>query len=1221
MDTRKLLQKAAEQASLPKMYLDKIDQLQFSKVYLYEKKKKMLLLMNGVSTIPHEMLLKLATGMEELLKLDTVCMWPSIERENWCEATRDRFLEVLREEMGQKAFLLKGCISTIEIKDDMLDLGLNVVLAVDYFKKEKHKRSIYEMIHIMMPWLKDVVFHLDEDKDFSKSLEVLEKDRLLTIHESNQNMDSKKESSSNGAVLLGRQIKEAPQPIFSIKEEERSATLQGKVINLEIRELRSGRTLVTFDLVDKKSGITVKYFTQENESFNVNMSNNQFVKVRGSVQTDRYSQELTMMLKDINRAEHKTRTDDSEQKRVELHLHTTMSALDGMTDLKMALKRAHDWKHPYMAVTDHGGVQAFPAAHTIVKKEGLDVNVVYGMEAYYIDDREGKDPKARPYHMIILVKNPKGFPNLYKLVTSSNLNHFYRKPRVVRSELDASREGLIIGSACEAGELFQALYRGEDTETIENIARYYDYLEIQPIGNNEFMLRENMVSSRQELENLNRQIVELGEKLDIPVVATGDVHFLDPEDEIYRKIIQTGQGYKDTTQPPLYYRTTEEMLQEFSYLDEEKAREIVIDNPIKICQSIEKDMNPVQTKLHPPKIEGAEQEIRTTCAARAIELYGEPLPQIVEERMERELGSIIENGFSVLYLIAEKLVKKSNQDGYLVGSRGSVGSSFVATLLGITEVNPLAPHYSCPSCHNNIFITDGSVGCGADLPDRVCEKCGTKMIKDGHEIPFETFLGFNGDKIPDIDLNFSGDYQTTIHKYTEVLFGKDNVFKAGTIATVAEKTAFGFVKKFLEENGVTNARNAQLAALASGCTGVKRTTGQHPGGIIVLPKGEDVNCFTPLQRPAEDTNSDIRTSHFDYHSIDASLVKLDLLGHDDPTAIKMLEDLTGTNAKSIPLDDPATLSLFSSADALDLDCNILPLDVGSLGIPEFGTKFVRQMLQDTRPKAFSELVRISGFSHGTDVWLNNAQDLIVNKTAKLSEAISTRDDIMSYLLHKKLEPIVAFRIMEDVRKGKGLKPEYEQDMKEHEVPAWYIDSCKKIKYMFPKAHAVAYVTMAFRIAWYKINYPEAFYATYFTVRADEFDLDIIRQGPRNIKKEMKKLHALPRLSAREKNVETILEIALEMYARGIKLLPMDLYRSSASDFIVEEKALLPPFNTIPGLGTKAANSIVEVRDSNKIMSIEDLRLRTRISTTVVDKMREMGMLEGLPESEQMSLFG
>jgi DNA polymerase-3 subunit alpha (Gram-positive type) len=544
----------------------------------------------------------------------------------------------------------------------------------------------------------------------------------------------------------------------------------------------------------------------------------------------------------------------------------------------------------------------------------------------------------------------------------------------------------------------------------------------------------------------------------------------------------------------------------------------------------------------------------------------------------------------------------------------------VATLLGITEVNPLAPHYVCPHCHNNTFITDGSIGCGADLPDKRCEKCDTQLIKDGHEIPFETFLGFNGDKIPDIDLNFSGDYQSVIHKYTEVLFGKDNVFKAGTIATVAEKTAFGFVKKYLEENGVINARNAQLAALANGCTGVKRTTGQHPGGIIVLPKGEDVNRFTPLQRPAEDTKSDIRTSHFDYHSIDASLVKLDLLGHDDPTAIKMLEDLTGTNAKTIPLDDAATLSLFSSSEALDLDYSILSMDVGSLGIPEFGTKFVRQMLQDTRPKAFSELVRISGFSHGTDVWINNAQELIINKTAKLSDAISTRDDIMSYLLHKELEPIIAFRIMEDVRKGKGLKPEYEKDMRDHEVPTWYIDSCKKIKYMFPKAHAVAYVTMAFRIAWYKINYPEAFYATYFTVRADEFDLEIIRQGPRSIKNELKKLNSVQRLSAREKNVETILEIAQEMYARGIELLPMDLYQSDACDFIVDKKSLLPPFNTIPGLGLKAAKNIVDVRENDKIMSIEDLRLRSRISTTVVDKMREMGMLEGLPESEQMSLF-
>ncbi len=1220
METRKLLKKAAIEVNLPKEHLEEILRMEFSKVYLYETKRKMILLLGSMPTLPYELLMQLAAGMEQLLNLETVSIWPSIDKQIWNETVQERFTDMLREEMGKKAFLLKGSISSVKIKDDTLDIGLHAVLAVDYFKKEVHKRPIDEMVRIMMPWLTGCTFHLDEDKGFSKSLEDLEKNRIQSIKESHNPFGTDKKSGSVGAVLLGSEIKGAAQPIDSITEEERRVVLQGEVINLEIRELRSGRTLVVFDLVDKMSGISVKYFQQENESFSLNLNNNEYIKVRGSVQQDRYSQELTLMLKDINRAEKESRTDDAEYKRIEMHLHTTMSALDGLTDLKQALKRAHDWNHPYLAVTDHGGVQAFPTAHNIVKKEGLDVKVVYGMEAYFIDDRNGADPKAKPYHMIILVKNSEGFPNLYKLVTSSNLNHFYRKPRVVRSELDESREGLIIGSACEAGELFQAILNDEDDETVENIASYYDYLEVQPIGNNEFMLRENMVSSRRELEDINRRIIELGIQLGIPVVATGDVHFLDPDDEIYRKIIQAGQGYKDTTQPPLYYRTTQEMLDEFSYLDPQTAREIVIDNPLSICETIEDNMNPVQTELHPPKIEGAEEEIRNTCAARAVELYGEPLPEIVEERMERELRSIIDNGFSVLYLIAEKLVKKSNQDGYLVGSRGSVGSSFVATLLGITEVNPLAPHYVCPNCHNNIFITDGSIGCGADMPDKRCEKCDTQFIKDGHEIPFETFLGFNGDKIPDIDLNFSGDYQAVIHKYTEVLFGKDNVFKAGTIATVAEKTAFGFVKKYLEENGVTMARNAQLAALASGCTGVKRTTGQHPGGIIVLPKGEDVNNFTPLQRPAEDTHSDIRTSHFDYHSIDASLVKLDLLGHDDPTAIKMLEDLTETNAKTIPLDDAATLSLFSSSEALDLNLSILPMDVGSLGIPEFGTKFVRQMLQDTRPKAFSELVRISGFSHGTDVWLNNAQELIVNKTAKLSEAISTRDDIMSYLLHKEIEPIIAFRIMEDVRKGKGLKPEYEKDMRDHDVPAWYIDSCKKIKYMFPKAHAVAYVTMAFRIAWYKINYPEAFYATYFTVRADEFDLEIIRQGPRYIKSALKKLNAVQRLSAREKNVETILEIALEMYARGIELLPMDLYQSDACDFIVDDKALLPPFNTIPGLGSKAAKNIVEVRDDNKIMSIEDLRLRSRISTTVVDKMREMGMLDSLPESEQMSLF-
>ncbi|MDA8233744.1 MAG: PolC-type DNA polymerase III, partial [Clostridia bacterium] len=829
--------------------------------------------------------------------------------------------------------------------------------------------------------------------------------------------------------------------------------------------------------------------------------------------------------------------------------------------------------------------------------------------------------QLKSYHIIILVQNQIGLMNLYRLITKSHLEYYHRHPRIPKSQLTKHREGLIIGSACEAGQLIRSYLDGASLEKLEEIAGFYDYLEIQPLGNNKFMLKEGSARSWEDLKKINQTMVELGEALNIPVVATGDVHFLDPEDEVYRRILMAGKGFDDADdQAPLYFRTTEEMLEEFSYLGETKAQEVVITNPGLIADRTEV-LKPMPDDFYPPKIDGAEDQIRDMTYETAWQIYGKPLPEIVQKRVDKELNSIINNGFSVLYLIAHKLVKKSNDDGYLVGSRGSVGSSFVATMTRITEVNPLPPHYICPNCKHNEFIMDGSYGSGADLPDKDCPACGSRYKKDGHDIPFEVFLGFEGDKVPDIDLNFSGEYQPRAHKYTEELFGEGYVFRAGTTGTIAEKTAFGFVKNYLDERNTVK-RSAEMNRLVQGCTGVKRTTGQHPGGVMVVPRDMDVHEFTPLQHPADDKKSGIITTHFDYHSISGRIVKLDILGHDDPTAIKMLEDLTGVDAKTIPLDEPEVLKLFSGTESLGITPEQIRSQMGTYGIPEFGTKFVRQMLEDTKPTTFSELVRISGFSHGTDVWLNNAQDLIRSGTCRLSEAISTRDDIMVYLIYQGLEPGRAFKIMEGVRKGKGVKPDDEEEMLKHDTPQWYIESCKKIKYMFPKAHAVAYVMMAFRIAYFKVYYPDAFYATYFSVRADEFDADLICQGPEAVTMMMDEIEAKGnQASQKEKNLLTILELALEMYMRGIKMARVDLNQSHATRFqILQQGLLLPSLVSLQGLGENAAKNMVAAREEGPFSSIEDLRVRARISKTVIEMLEKHGCLKGLSATDQMELF-
>ena len=835
--------------------------------------------------------------------------------------------------------------------------------------------------------------------------------------------------------------------------------------------------------------------------------------------------------------------------------------------------------------------------------------------------------KLKTYHVIILAQNDVGRINLYRLVSWSHLDYYARRPRIPKSLLQKYREGLIIGSACEAGELYQAVLNGRPEDEIARIVNFYDYLEIQPIGNNLFMIESEkipQIQSREDLMEMNRKIVRLGEQFHKPVCATCDVHFLNPEDEVYRRIIMTGKGFDDADrQPPIYFRTTEEMMEEFMYLGAQKAEEVVITNTNYIADQIEK-ISPVRPDKCPPVIPDSDKTLRTICYDKAHALYGENLPEVVVERLERELNSIIGNGFAVMYIIAQKLVWKSVADGYLVGSRGSVGSSFAAFTAGITEVNSLPAHYLCPNCKYVDFDSDyvksfsGRSGC--DMEDRNCPVCGQPLSKEGHDIPFETFLGFKGDKEPDIDLNFSGEYQSKAHDYTEVIFGKGQTFRAGTIGTLAEKTAYGYARGYFEDHHMEK-RSCELTRLASGCVGVRRTTGQHPGGIIVVPLGEEIYSFTPVQHPANDQTTRTITTHFDYHSIDHNLLKLDILGHDDPTMIRMLQDITGVDPTSIRLDDPEVLSLFHGLEALHIKPeDIGGIDLGSLGIPEFGTDFVMQMLRDTKPKAFSDLVRISGLSHGTDVWLNNAQTLIKEGKAEISTAICTRDDIMIYLINKGVESEQSFKIMESVRKGKGLTPEWEKVMKEHDVPDWYIWSCKKIKYMFPKAHAVAYVMMGIRIAWFKIHYPLAYYAAFFTIRATAFDYELMCQGKENLEKHLKLYKSNPNLTAKEKDTVIYMKIVQEFYARGFEFLPIDLYKSEAVKFTIVDGKLLPPFSSIDGMGGIAAEALYLAAKGEPFMSKDDIAQRAKVSRSTLDVMGELGLLGDLPESNQLSIF-
>ncbi len=1058
-------------------------------------------------------------------------------------------------------------------------------------------------------------------------------------------------SITNAKPLFGTLVKGKPKPIKECLPEDGEVVVWGEVFSLETRESKDGRySIINFNITDYTSSYPVKVFGEKKkcEDLVANLKDGKTVLVRGAINMDTYMHTYLINARAVTEIEKIEKQDNAPEKRVELHLHTNMSAMDGMTSAKELVSRAIAWGHKAIAITDHGVVQAFPEACNTAAKAGI--KIIYGMEGYLVDDDAfyddygfGADDEIpaeyiekvraeKTYHIIIIAKNTQGLKNLYKLITDSNLKFFKRRPRIPRHRLMQLREGLIIGSACEAGELYRALVDQKSDEDVLRIASFYDYLEIQPNGNNAFMLRSQderyeRFKTVEDLENVDRQIIHIADKLGKMVVATCDVHFIDPGNAVFREILMTSMGFSDASQQaPLYFRTTDEMLAEFAYLGEETAKEVVITNPNKIADLCESGMTPFPRGTFPPSLEGADEDLTRICWERTKRDYGDPVPENVAQRLEKELKSIISNGFGVLYMIAQKLVQNSEEHGYYVGSRGSVGSSFVAHAAGISEVNPLPPHYICTKCKHSEFFMDGSVGSGYDLPPKDCPNCGIPMHRDGHDIPFETFLGFKGDKQPDIDLNFSGEYQFYAHRYTEELFGIDHTFKAGTIGTIADKTAYGFVKKWLEVKGITVNR-AEEDRLTKGCTGVKRTTGQHPGGMVVVPASNDAEDFTPIQHPADDVSGGLRTTHFDFHSLHDTILKLDNLGHDVPTLYRHLEDSTGINVFDVDICDPKLYELLTSPEPLGVTAEEIGCETGTLSLPELGTPFVRGMLMEAKPKNFSDMLQISGLSHGTDVWLGNAQELIKNGTCTISEVIGTRDNIMVYLMHKGLEPDMAFKIMEIVRKGNATKLLTEahiKAMKEHNVPDWYIDSCMKIKYMFPKAHAAAYVSAAMRLAWYKVYKPTEYYATYMTVRGEDLDTVAILEGRGAVKQLMNSIiNKGHDATAKEENMYVAMQVVNEMMARGVEFLPIDLYKSHATVYKIEDGKIRLPFMSMAGTGESAAVALMKARDDGEgeYMSRDDLQQRAGVSKSVMETLDACGALEGLPQSTQMSFFG
>ena len=1239
-------------------------------------------------------------------------------------------------------------------------------------------------------------------------------------------------SLTNAVTVYGRPTKSRPSKLSEITIEDGNVTVWGRVFRFDCRLTRDGkRMIISFNITDRSYSYTVKVFdtVESCSQLSKSVKDDSVVLVRGHIEYDSYLKDNCIKATGITIIDEITEQDNVPEKRVELHMHTSMSQLDGMTNVTKLIKRAAQWGHRAVAVTDHGVVQAFPDAAAAAKEAGI--KVIYGMEGYFVDDtetavtgdkkmsfdgtfvifdvettglrtgsdrlieigavkytdgalvksfqtfvdperkipqkiieltgiedsmvagapKEGEavrrffefagddavlvahnavfdtdtvkaacarndidynythidtlllarelleesknyrldtvakklklpdfdhhradedasilakifekfidlmrargiesieeineklkpDPrKCKSWHIILLAQNKTGLKHLYQLITKSNLEYFYRSPRIPLSELQKYREGILVGSACEAGQLYQAVLAGKPHETLIKYAGIYDYLEVQPNGNNAFLIREGTVADENELNDINRQIIDLADELGKPAVATGDVHFIDRDDAVFREILMTVQGFSDAAkQAPLYFRTTQDMLKEFAWLGNDKAREIVIDNPNKIADMCE-EIKPIPDGTYPPHIDGADEDLRHICYERMEAYYGNPMPEYVSERLEKELDSIIEHGFAVLYIIAQKLVKDSMDHGYYVGSRGSVGSSFVAFAAGISEVNPLAPHYICPKCKHTEFFTEGEYGSGFDMPPKDCPECHIPMFRDGHDIPFETFLGFYGDKQPDIDLNFSSEYQFYAHRYTEKLFGKEHVFKAGTIGTIADKTAFGYVKKWMELTGKENLSNAEMDRLSLGCVGVKRTTGQHPGGMVVIPNDMDAEDFTPIQHPADDANSIHRTTHFDFHKLHDTILKLDNLGHEVPTLYKHLEDMTHTSVMDADICDPKLYEMLTSPEPLGITAEDIRCPTGTLSLPELGTPFVLGMLTEAQPKNFSDMLQISGLSHGTDVWLGNAQELIKNGTCTISNVIGTRDSIMVYLIHKGLDKGMAFNIMEIVRKGKAtskLTAEHIDAMKKCGVPQWYIDSCYKIKYMFPKAHAAAYVIAAMRLAWYKLYYPTEYYATYLTVRGEDLETETVLAGRPTVLKRMDELNykiKMREASDKDENVYTSLQVINEMMVRGVEFLPLDIYKSTASTYVIEDGKIRLPFLAISGCGGTAAQSLEDAKfkkdeqgnPTEKIdeyLSVEDVQQRSHAAQTIIDVLDEAGAFASLPKTTQLTFF-
>ncbi len=1068
---------------------------------------------------------------------------------------------------------------------------------------------------------------------------------------------SRKEAKIKDNFVMGKGFTgEADHQLSNLEPSMGTVIVEGVLYKMESKVIRSGNHIASILITDERTTICCKSFVSEEKWNEMSefLKPGDRLKVLGEVQFDTFENLNVVMFKEIEKLSRSMDREDTSEigKRVELHLHTKMSQMDGLNEPKDAVRQAALWGQPAIAITDHGVVQSFPDAAgeaAAQAKAGRPIKIIYGVEGYSFDDSDcimedgSIDYKKKPVnHIIILAKSQEGLKNIYKLVSISHIDYFYRKPRLPWSVINAHREGLIIGSACCYGEVFQSLvthvYEERRThlqkrvealshEEQERIASRYDYLEIQPVINNRFMIEDEYyfegkrVETEEDVRNVNRRIVEIADKLGKPVVATCDAHYDKPESAIYRNILMAGMGFEDAENGEgLYMRTTDEMMEEFSYLGD-RAKEIVIDNTNLIADMVDGSILPVPNGKFPPKIPGAEDTLRRTCEERLRETYGDDPDPAIIERFEKELNSIIDNGYAVMYVSAQMLVQKSLSDGYLVGSRGSVGSSFAATMAGITEVNPLDPHYLCPNCKHMEWGDKNTYDCGIDMPPKKCPVCGADMKRDGFTIPFATFLGFNGDKEPDIDLNFAGEYQPVAHRYVGEIFGEKNVFKAGTVGTVADKTAFGYVMKFFEERGIP-VNKYEADRLTSHCTGVKRTTGQHPGGIVICPDDHEIFEFCPIQHPANDASSGVITTHFDYHKIDTNLLKLDILGHDVPSMIRQLQDMTGVDPLKVDLTDRKVLSIFNGIEALDIKDKEYKFKHGSYAIPEFGTPFVRQMLDDTQPDKFADLVRISGFSHGTDVWLNNAQEYIRTKQATMREVISTRDDIMNYLILKGVENGHAFKIMEIVRKGKkDLSEEQVAEMKEHGVPDWYIDSCNKIKYMFPRAHAVAYTMMSFRMAWYKVYYPQEFYATYFTTKVDDFDDQTILKGKDAILQQMdlidmKGNNATPK----EKSQYTVLEVAYEMYARGYEFMAPRLDKSKALKFWVEDGKVLLPFVALDGVGASAAQSFYDAYHEKPFDTVEEVMKRTKLNKTSIQALRDYGVFDGLPETDQLSMF-